>query len=47
MKSKLGTNLTPLNTFKVEVDSSMAKNVYSSETYGNRTSSTNPDEIFR
>ena len=47
MKSKLGTNLTPLNTFKVGVDSSMAKNVYSSETYGNRTSSTNPDEIFR
>ena len=47
MKSKLGTNLTPLNTLKVGVDSSMAKNVYSSETYGNRTSSTNPDEIFK
>ena len=47
MKSKLGTKLTTLNTFKAEVDSSMAKNVYSSETYGNRTSSTNPDEIFR
>ncbi|MBV67858.1 MAG: phytoene synthase [Candidatus Marinimicrobia bacterium] len=25
----------------------MAKNVYSSENYGNRTSTTNPDEIFR
>ena len=47
MKSKLGTKLTPLNTYKAEVDSSMAKNVYSSETYGNRTSTTNPDEIFR
>ena len=47
MKSKLGTNLAPLNTYKAEVDSSMAKNVYSSETYGNRTSTTNPDEIFR
>ena len=47
MKSKLGTNLASLNTYKSEVDSSMAKNVYSSETYGNRTSTTNPDEIFR
>ena len=47
MNSKLGTNLTPLNTYRTEVDSSMAKNVYSSENYGNRTSTTNPDEIFR
>ena len=47
MKSRLGTNLPPLNSYKTEVDSSMAKNVYSSETYGNRTSTTNPDEIFR
>ena len=47
MKSKLGTNLASLNTYKSEVDSSMAKNVYSSENYGNRTSTTNPDEIFR
>ena len=47
MSSKLGTNLTPLNTYRTEVDSSMAKNVYSSENYGNRTSTTNPDEIFR
>ena len=47
MNSKLGTKLTLLNTYKTEVDSSMAKNVYSSETYGNRTSTTNPDEIFR
>ena len=46
MKSKLGTKLTPLNTYNTEVDSSMAKNVYSSETSGNRTSSTNPYEIF-
>ena len=47
MKSKLGTNLAPLNSYKSEVDSSMAKNIYSSENYGNRTSATNPDEIFR
>ena len=47
MSTKLGTNLTPLNTYRTEVDSSMAKNVYSSENYGNRTSTTNPDEIFR
>tara|TARA_B100000676_G_C18045781_1_gene827831 strand:- start:340 stop:1332 length:993 start_codon:yes stop_codon:yes gene_type:complete len=47
MNSKLGTNLTPLNTYRTEVDSGMAKNVYSSENYGNRTSTTNPDEIFR
>ena len=47
MSSRLGTNLAPLNTYKAKVDSSMAKNVYSSETYGNRTSTTNPDEIFR
>ena len=47
MKPRLGTNLPPLNTFKTGVDSSMSKNVYSSETYGNRTSTTNPDEIFR
>ena len=47
MNSKLGTNLTPLNTYRTAVDSGMAKNVYSSENYGNRTSTTNPDEIFR
>jgi len=47
MKSKLGTNLASLNTYKTEVDSSMAKNVYSSDTYGNRISTTNPDEIFK
>ena len=47
MKLKLGTKLAPLNTFKKEVDSNMAKNVYSSETYGNRKSTTNPDEIFK
>jgi|TARA_B100001094_G_scaffold126515_1_gene122612 phytoene synthase len=47
MKTKLGTKLSPLNTYKKQIDSSMAQNVYSSETYGNRTSPTNPDEIFR
>lgn len=47
MKTKLGTKLSPLNTYKKQIDYTMAQNVYSSETYGNRTSPTNPDEIFR
>ena len=47
MKLNLGTKLASLNTFEKEVDSNMAKNVYSSKTYGNRKSTTNPDEIFR
>ena len=47
MKLNLGTKLDSLNTFKKRLDSSMSKNVYSSATYGNRISSTNPDEIFR
>ena len=47
MKKNLGTNFTPLNTYRKQVNSSMSKNVYSSETYGNRISTTNPDEIFR
>ena len=47
MKLNLGTKLASLNSLKKGVDSSMAKNVYSSETYGNRKPTTNPDEIFR
>ena len=47
MISKLGTKLNPLYTYKSKIDSSMTQNVYSSETYGNRTSPTNTDEIFR
>ena len=47
MKLNLGTKLASLNSLKKEIDSNMAKNVYSSETYGNRKPTTNPDEIFR
>ena len=47
MKLNLGTKLASLNNLKKEIDSNMAKNVYSSETYGNRKPTTNPDEIFR
>ena len=47
MKLNLGTKLASLNSLEKGVDSNMAKNVYSSETYGNRKPTTNPDEIFR
>ena len=47
MKLNLGTKLASLNNLKKEIDSNMSKNVYSSETYGNRKPTTNPDEIFR
>ena len=47
MKLNLGTKLASLNSLEKRIDSNMAKNVYSSETYGNRKPTTNPDEIFR
>ena len=47
MKLNVGTKLASLNSLEKGVDSNMAENVYSSETYGNRKPTTNPDEIFR
>ena len=47
MKTNLGTKLNPLYTYKEKAQYSMVKNVYSSETYGNRLSPTSPDEIFK
>ena len=47
MKTNLGTKLNPLYTYKRKAQYSMVKNVYSSETYGNRLSPTSPDEIFK
>ena len=47
MKKKLGTSLMALNTYKKDLDSDMANNVYSSDTHGNRISSENPEDIFR
>ena len=47
MKKKLGTSLMALNTYKKDLDSDMANNVYSSDTHGNRITSENPEDIFR